>query len=60
MAVSKPKLLTKKSRRIPLEPCGFELANYFRLIFVHNYMIDHARFARACVVNMHTLTRFER
>jgi hypothetical protein len=53
-------LRAKKTAGFPPESCGFELANYFRLIFVHNYMIDHARFARACVVNMHTLTPLER
>ena len=50
----------QKTAGFPLEPCGFELANYFRLILVDDYVIDHTGFARACVINMHTLTRSER
>ena len=55
---AKPKFATnKKTAGFPPEPCGFELANYFRLIFIHDYMIDNTRLAGACVINMHALTR---
>ena len=50
----------QKNRRISPEPCGFELANYFRLIFVNDNTINGTHFARACVINMYSLTWSER
>ncbi len=48
-----------KNRRILKEPCNFEFANYFPLIF-NNHVLHGPSVTRACVINAHTLTRAER
>jgi hypothetical protein len=48
-----------KNRRILKEPCSFEFANYFRLVF-NNHAVHGPSVARARVINAHTLTRSER
>jgi len=49
----------KKTAGFPPEPCGFDFPNYFCLVF-NDHVIDYARLTRACVINAHTLTRFDR